>query len=321
MKRTSLLFAGLVIFAMSLSHSAVAKYPEKPITFIVPFGAGSTYSALARKLGHRWEKELGVSIVVKPLPGSGGRRGAIRIYKSKPDGYTIGWTHFVSFLSDIHLRGKKPSIDIKKVAIIYQFSRSQFYMFVNKNSPYKTIDDLKKATSPLKFSSSGIGASSWVQANAMGATIGFPVKFVLGYKKLADAALAVAKGDAVAGVGGAAHFRGVKDEVRPLMFFGPKRDAFYPNVVSAGELGYPKLTNLGSPRVITAPPGTPEDRLRILREAAIRAVNDKEFVDWATKFGFYMDPQDPAGTWQGLDKQAKIFRGLKPLVDKATGKK
>ena len=82
-----------------------------------------------------------------------------------------------------------------------------------------------------------------------------------------------------------------------------------------------RTPSLGSPRVITAPPGTPEDRLRILREAAIRAVNDKEFVDWATKFGFYMDPQDPAGTWRGLDKQAKIFRGLKPLVDKATGKK
>lgn len=321
MKSTSLLFAGLAAITMALPQSAAAKYPDKPITFIVPFGAGSTYSALARKLGQRWEKELGVSVVVKPLPGSGGRRGAIRIYKSKPDGYTIGWTHYVSFLSDIYLRGKKPTIDIKKVEIIYQISRSQFYMFVARNSPYRSIDDLKKATSPLKFASTGIGAITWVQANAMGATVGFPVKFVLGYKKLADGALAVAKGDAVAGIGGAAHFRGVKDDVRPLMFFGPKRDKFYPDVVSAGELGYPKLTNLGAPRVITAPPGTPKDRLQVLRDATIRAVNDKEFTDWATKFGFYMNPQDPAGTWRGLDKQAEIFSELKPMVDKASKKK
>ena len=321
MKSISLLFAGLAAVAMTLPQAAIAKYPEKPITFIIPFGAGSTYGAMARKLGQRWEKELGVPIVVKPLPGSGGRRGAIRIYKSKPDGYTIGWTHYVSFLSDIYLRGKKPTIDIKKVAIIYQMSRSQFYMFVNKKSKFKTIDDLKNSTSPIKFASTGIGAITWVQANAMGATLGFPVKFVLGYKKLADGALAVAKGDAVAGVGGASHFRGVKDDVRPLMFFGPKRDRFYPDVVSAGELGYPKLTNLGAPRVITAPPGTPEDRLQVLRDAAIRATKDPEFVSWATKFGFYMNPQDPAGTWRGLDKQAKIFTELKVLVDKATGKK
>ena len=321
MKRTNLLFAGLAAVAMSLPQSSTAAYPEKPITFIVPFGAGSSFSALARKLAQRWEKELKVSVVVKPLPGSGGRRGGIRIYKSKPDGYTIGWTHFVPFLSDTYLRGKKASIDIKKVAIIYQISRSQFYMFVNKKSPYKSLEDLKKLSSPLKFASTGIGSITWVQATALGATMGFPVKFVLGYKKLADGALAVAKGDAVAGVGGAVHTRGVQADLRPLMFFGPKRDRFFPNVVSAGELGYPQLTNLGAPRVITAPPGTPESKLKVLRAAAVRAVKDKDFVDWATKTGFYMNPQGPEGTWKGLDEQAKVFRNLKPLIDKAGPKK
>jgi tripartite-type tricarboxylate transporter receptor subunit TctC len=321
MKYASFMFAGLAAAAMSLPGTAVAKYPEKPITFIVPFGAGSSFSALARKLGQRWEKELGVSIVVKPTPGSGGRRGGIRIYKSKPDGYTIGWTHFVPFLSDTYLRGKKSSIDLKKVAIVYQIAASQFYMFVNKKSPYKSLADLKNLKSPLKFASTGIGAITWVQASALGATLGFPVKFVLGYKKLGDAALAVAKGDAVAGVGGAVHTRGVQKDLRPLMFFGPSRDRFFPDVPSAGELGYTKLTNLGAPRVVTAPPGTPEAILKVLRAAAIRATKDKEFVDWATKTGFYINPQGPAGTWKGLDAKTKIFKELKPLLDKATKKK
>jgi len=154
----------------------------------------------------------------------------------------------------------------------------------------------------------------------LGATVGFPVKFVLGYKKLADGALAVARGDAEAGVGGAVHFRTVQDDLRPVMFFGAKRDKFFPNVVSAGELGYNQLTQLGAPRVITAPPGTPKARLRVLRAAAIRAVNDKAFVDWTTKTGFYMNPRGPKGTWKGLDAKAKIFQKLKPMVDKATGK-
>ena len=324
MKAAKLMAAVLALSAVAVALPQPAqaeKYPHKPITFIVPFGAGSSFSALARKLGQRWEKELGVAIVVKPLPGSGGRRGAIRIYRSKPDGYTIGWTHFVPFLSDIYLRGKKPTIDIRKVAIIYQIAAGQFYLFVNKKTPYKSLDDLKNAGRTIKFASTGIGAITWVQANALGATVGFPVKFVLGYKKLADGALAVAKGDAEAGVGGAIHFRGVKDDLRPLMFFGPKRDRFYPDVVTAGELGYDNLTQLGTPRVITAPPGTPESRLKVLRAAAIRAVNDKDFVAWATKTGFYMDPRGPKGTWEGLDLKAKIFTDLKALVDKATGNK
>jgi tripartite-type tricarboxylate transporter receptor subunit TctC len=289
--KTLVAVLALSAVAIFLPQPAHADYPDKPITFIVPFGAGSSFDALARKLGQRWEKELKVPVVVKTLPGSGGRRGGIRIYKSKPDGYTIGWTHLVPFLSDQYLRGKKPSIDIRKVSIIYQISRSQFYVFVNKKLPYKSLADLKKAGKTFKFASTGIGSITWVQANALGATVGFPVKFVLGYKKLADGALAVAKGDAEAGVG------------------------------SAGELGYTKLTNLGAPRVITAPPGTPESRLKVLRAAAIRAVKDKGFVDWATKTGYYMNPQGPEGTWKGLDAQANIFRELKLLVDKATRKK
>ena len=323
MKLHGTLLTGMAISAamLGLSQPVMAAYPEKPINFIVPFGAGSTFDALARKLGQRWEKELGVPIVVQPLPGSGGRGGGIRIYKSKPDGYTIGWTHFVPFLSDQYLRGKKPAIDIRKVSIIYQISQSQFYMFVAKKLPYKSLADMKKAGRTFKFASTGVGAITWVQASALGATVGFPVNFVLGYKKLADGALAVAKGDAEAGVGGAAHFRSVKDDLRPIMFFGPERDRFYPDVVSAGELGYENLTNLGAPRVVTAPPGTPESRLKVLRAAAIRATKDKEFVDWATKTGFYMNPQGPEGTWKGLDVKAKIFSELKPLVDQATRKK
>ena len=179
----------------------------------------------------------------------------------------------------------------------------------------------KKARRTIKFASTGIGSITWVQASAASGTVGFPVKFVLGYKKLADAALAVAKGDAEAGVGGIVHFRAMKDDLRPLMFFGPKRDDVYPNVPSAGELGYTHLTNLGAPRVITAPPGTAESKLRVLRAASIRAVNDKEFVAWAVKTGFFMDSRGPKGTWEGLDAKAKIFKDLRSLVSKAKGKK
>jgi len=317
-----LLAAAAGAAAVSLSPAAQAAYPDKAINFIVPFGAGGSFDTLARKLAQRWEKEFKVPIVVKSQPGSGGRRGSISVFKSKPDGYTIGWTHFVPFLSDAYLRGKKGAIDYRKVAIIYQVSHDSNYVFVSKKSPIKSIAGLKKAGRTIKFTATGIGAVTWVEANALSATVGFPVSFVLGYKKLGDAALATAKGDAEAGIGAAAHFRAVKDDLRPIMFFGAKRDHFYPDVPSAKELGYEQLSNLGSPRVLTAPPGTPEARLKVIREATIRAVNDPAFVKWATGYGFTMMPAGPDETWKRLAGMAKIFQGLKPLVDKATkGKK
>ncbi len=323
MKPISLAVTGAAAMAAALSFNtgARAAYPEKPINFIVPFGAGSSFGALARKIGQYWEKDLKVSIVVQPLPGSGGRRGGIRINKSKPDGYTIGWTHFVPFLSDVYLRGKKAAVDITKVPIIYQVAASQFYLIVPKKSPYKSVADMKKAGKSFKFSSTGVGAITWVQASALGATAGFPVNYVLGYKKLGDAALAVAKGDAEAGIGGIVHFRSVRDDVRPIFFFGPKRDKFFPDVPSAGELGYDQLTNLGAPRVITAPPGTPKAYVERLREATKKVMADAAFQEWASKTGFYLNPQGPQGTWKGLNDKIEIFKKLRPIVEAATTKK
>ena len=319
MKATRLVIAGLATagLALTLAGPAGAKYPEKPIMFVVPFGVGGGFDTLARRLAERWEKTLKVPVVIKSVPGSGGRRGSIRIFKSKPDGYTIGFTHFVPFLSDEFLRGKKPTIDYHKVAIIYQISQGQQYIFVGKRTPYKTVFDLKKAGRAIKFATTGIGAIAWVQANALASTVGFPLKFVTGYKKLADAALAVARGDAEGGTGSAAHFRTVKNDLRPILFLGEKRDKFYPNVVSAGELGFKDLTNLGSPRVVTAPPGTPESRLRVIRALAKEATEDPAFVKWATEYGFYMNPRGPKGMWQGIEVKKKIFKQLRALADRS----
>jgi tripartite-type tricarboxylate transporter receptor subunit TctC len=323
MKQTKILVAGLAVAAaaVALSPPAQAAFPEKPVTFIVPFGVGGNFDTLARKLAERWEKELKVAIVIKSLPGSGGRRGSIRIAKSKPDGYTIGFVHYVPFLADIYLRGKKPAVDYKKFKIIYKMSHSPNYLFVRKTGPYMSVKDLASAGKTIKFASTGIGAITWVEANAAGALVGFPLKFVLGYKKLTNAAIAVAKGDADAGIGGARHFRPIKDDLRPLMFFGKDRDPFYPDVPSAGELGYQKLTALGSPRVISAPPGTPESKLKVFRDAAKRAAADPSFQKWARTTGFYLRPEGPAATWKALDAHAEVFKDIKPLIDKSTGRK
>jgi tripartite-type tricarboxylate transporter receptor subunit TctC len=317
---TSLIIAGVAAVFPQPSQSQTT-FPNKAVTFIVPFGVGGNFDTLARKLAARWEKEMGVPFAIKSLPGSGGRRGSIRIHKSKPDGYTIGFVHFVPFMADIHLRGKKPAVDYKQFKIIYKMSHSPNYLFVRKTGPYMSVKDLANAGKTIKFASTGIGAITWVEANATGALVGFPLNFVLGYKKLTNAALAVAKGDADAGIGGARHFRPVKDDLRPLMFFGKQRDPFYPNVPSAGELGYTKLTALGSPRIITAPPGTPESRLKVFRDAAIRAANDPAFKEWARTTGFYLRPQGPKAAWQALEDHTKVFTSIKPLIDKSTSKK
>ena len=97
------------------------------------------------------EKVLNVPVVIKNTPGAGGRRGSIRLFKSKPDGYTIGFGHFVPFQTDELLLGKKPAIDYRKFAIIYKVSHSRHFVFVNKKSGFKSVKDLKAAGRTIKF--------------------------------------------------------------------------------------------------------------------------------------------------------------------------
>ena len=318
MRFVKLLAIVLVSGALVLADipEAPAAYPDKPITVIVPFGAGGAYGRLGRKMGADLEKKLGVPVVVKNNPGAGGRKGAVVLFKSKPDGYTIGFVHFVSFQSNEILRGKKASIDYNKFKIILKLTDAKQFVFVNKKSPIKSLSDFKKAGRPIKFATTGVGAVTWVEANALGATLGFPVKFVTGYKNLPKAALAVARGDAEAGAGGYVHVRNVLDDLRLLAFIADKKDPNLPDVPTTTELGLPQLSVLGVPRIMAAPPGTPDDKLQVIRKAMQEIVDDPAFKEWALKGGFFLNPDGPDGTWKVLQANARIMEGLKPLLKK-----
>src|SRR5215210_9262431 len=81
-------FAALV--AVAFSAAAVAAYPERPITLIVPWAAGGGTDATARIIGALLEKELGQPVNVVNRTGGSGVVGHQAIASAAPDGYTIG---------------------------------------------------------------------------------------------------------------------------------------------------------------------------------------------------------------------------------------
>ena len=210
---SALLGGAIVAFTQPV---AAQKFPERPVTIVVPFGVGGAFDTLARKLGERWEQELGVPFLVKSLPGAGGRRGSIEIFRSKPDGYTIGFAHFVPFLADEFLMRRKPTIDYRKFEMIYKIAHDSTFVAVRKDLPFESVHDLAKAGRTIKFATTGIGAITWTEANALAGILNFPIDFVTGYDQLADAMLAMARGDADASLGAQPHFRAVEDDVRLL---------------------------------------------------------------------------------------------------------
>src|SRR5271166_1946189 len=71
------------------STPALAQYPSKPITVIVPFAAGGPTDVVARLVGDHMSRTLGQTLVVENIGGAGGTIGMTRAAQAQPDGYTI----------------------------------------------------------------------------------------------------------------------------------------------------------------------------------------------------------------------------------------
>ena len=79
----------LAALALATATAALAEYPEKPITIIVPFSAGGPTDKVARDLAEAMRKPLNATLVVENVGGAGGTLGATRVARAAPDGYTL----------------------------------------------------------------------------------------------------------------------------------------------------------------------------------------------------------------------------------------
>jgi tripartite-type tricarboxylate transporter receptor subunit TctC len=83
--RTQLLLAA----GLMASLPALANYPEKPVTIVVPFAAGGPTDKVARDLAEALRKPLGATLVIENVGGVGGTLGAAKVARAAPDGYTL----------------------------------------------------------------------------------------------------------------------------------------------------------------------------------------------------------------------------------------
>src|SRR5258706_11713565 len=78
-----------ILFALPAGVEAEEKYPNRPITFVVPWGLGGGADQLARTTGKLLEPVLGVSLPVINVPGATGQTGLNKLVTSPADGYSL----------------------------------------------------------------------------------------------------------------------------------------------------------------------------------------------------------------------------------------
>lgn len=150
--------------ATSLAHASTDNFPERPITLVVPFGAGGGTDVLGRLLAEHMSEGLGQPVVVENRPGAGGSIGTSQVAKSKPDGYTIllgtSSTHGINPV----VYSSLPYDAINDFAPIGLVATNQFVAAVPADFPANNLAEFRAAVQAkpedFNYGSSGNGTTS-----------------------------------------------------------------------------------------------------------------------------------------------------------------
>ena len=316
--RPSFFFPMMVLLAagifLSSAAPAVAEYPEREITVIVPWAAGGGTDLITRFLADLMQKDLGKPVVVVNKPGGGGLVGFKQLAAAKPDGYTLGITTNSLIL---HKYSSSSYLDWRELAPIALHNNDPAGFTVNVDAPWKTIkealDYARANPMKMRVGNSGPGAIWHVAAAMLGSKTGAQFTHVP-YGGAAPAATALAGGHIEATSVSPAEvgtlIKGGK--LRLLAIASEKRDPLFSDVPTFKESGIDFV--MGVWRCLEAPKGTPKEIISKLENSVRTAVNDPKFKDFMTKNGFgqaFMGPAESAAVMARDEKDLeKIVPGL-----------
>ena len=312
----SVLVLTAALAALPLFDSAVLAqadfYKGKTIRIMVGSTPGSFYDLWGRLLARYWGKQIAGNpeVIVQNMPGAGSLTATNYVYAvAKPDGLSMVLPNNSIYIEQLVER-KEVQFDLRKFHWIGSASQDSIIFYMRADTPFKTIGDIVKAKQPPSCGGSGTTSSDYLVAKILELTLGANINSVLGYPGGNEADLAVEKGEIACRAHTlAAHFGREpfnswhkKGFDRHLLQTGRKRDpraAEAPTIyeileefkvpgnnrrivqamLSGGEFGRPFLVT----------PGTPPERVKILRESFVKALKDPELLDDAKKAKMEVD--------------------------------
>lgn len=148
---------------MAAAPAAMAEWPERAVTFVVPSAAGGSPDVLSRVITNDVAKVLNTSLVIDNKPGAAGNIGIMNILGKPADGYTIGYGNVNTLAVNRALFKKLPyDVDRDLVPVIHAFNLYNV-MIVRADSPHTTaaavIDAARKAPGKLSFGAPGVGTT------------------------------------------------------------------------------------------------------------------------------------------------------------------
>jgi tripartite-type tricarboxylate transporter receptor subunit TctC len=285
------------ILALAPLGQAQAKWPDKPVRIILPFGAGGVADVTARIMADKLSDKLGQRFVIENMPGPGGIAAARAVIQSPPDGYTMALVTNGTAIS-VAAFNKLPFDPVKDLQMVSMVGAFDLVFVVNAQSEYKTLGDFikaaKAAPGKLNIGTIAVGGTQNLGAELFKSLAGRNLQIVP-YKNSPDIVVALLRNDVQMLVEFPPAVQGqVNDgKLRILATSSPKRSSLMPNiptVAEAGVKGYEVISWNG----IAVPKGTPQDVIDSMNKAMREALAEPALKASFEKVGVEAHASTPA---------------------------
>jgi tripartite-type tricarboxylate transporter receptor subunit TctC len=296
-----------------LGGGAKAAYPERPITFIVPFAAGGPTDIIARILAVALSQTMGQNVIIDNRGGGTGNIGIGLAARAAPDGYTFLLTSTAIAVNPALFKNL-PYDPFKDFVPVTELVNAPNTIFVRADSDIQTLSDLiaKAKASPDKFNyaSPGAGTKSHLTGELLKLRAGINMVHIP-FRGGGPATQAVVAGTTQVGSVALAPVEPLvkAGQLRALAVTGAERWFSLPDVPTMIESGFPGFVS-DTFNALFAPAGTPPDIVDRMVKEARAAMQRAEVRDAALKAGFQIVAGPPEGLGARLATEIPMVKDL-----------
>ena len=306
------LFAFLLLSTASTGAQSAAAaeqefYRGKTIRIIVGFAAGGGFDVYARAIARNLSRQIpgNPAIIVDNMTGAGSRIAANYLYRASPDGLIIG--NFIGSLILQQIMGDKGiEFDGRRFEWVGTPVQDETVCALTKASGINSLEDWFAAKKPVKLGGEAPGANDSDVPRVLRAALGLPIQLIEGFKGTSDIRIAAEAGEVDGGCWTWASIRTTWSKglesglVKPIIQINARKAADIPNVPNA--IDHAKTADArvliesgvhaqsAILRSYALPPGTPKERVNILRSAFDATMKDTEFLGEINKSKLEINP-------------------------------
>jgi tripartite-type tricarboxylate transporter receptor subunit TctC len=274
---------GAASLLLTLGFAPAHTWPERTVTIVVPFGAGSTPDSITRIVAERLQARLNQPFIVENKPGASGNTGTAAVAKAAPDGHTLGVSIVGPLVINALLSAKMPYDTATDLVPITILAAQPSILVINADVPAKDVPELltliKREPDKYTYGSIGRGSLSHLSMESLAAKAG--VKLVhLPFSGSPATVTALMRGDVQMAVLPAAPVvpQGRDGKLRMLAVTSPERSRLLPDLPTLREAGIAGVEADAWVGLI-APAGTPQDTQRTIHTQVVATLAEAVVVE------------------------------------------